>query len=304
MRNSQLSRYGAISKILPDVSPGAKVWFVGDTDDTGFVDFVNEFPPDNDGVVRVFSSVFDSTMTANLRDAKGDVVLVQPGFSESITTDQALTKNGVMYRGLGAGNARPTIQYDNANASISLDTDNISWDNFRLLASVSAVAVGVDIVGAGCSFRKNSMQFDANGDDFAIAILATGDQVIIDDNEILGEDTVGPTVGIALGSSNFTKVRRNYVTGQFSVSALTDTTASLGLLIGDNKFNNQDTLGGLVMSFAATSTGLCYKNMLASGDTAAAIAALIVEGAMKWTENYVVNDTAETGAVIPASASG
>jgi hypothetical protein len=140
-RNSQLSRYGALSKIIPDLTPNAKVFFVGDSDDTGFVDFVNEFPPDNDGVVRVYSSMFDSTMVANLK-ANRDVVVVMPGYNETITTDRSLNVAGIRYVGLGSGNNRPTITYNNAAASISLDTSNISLENFRLFTSITAVTRG------------------------------------------------------------------------------------------------------------------------------------------------------------------
>ncbi len=305
VHENQLSRWGAISKVLPDLAPAANVYFVGDTDDTGFVDFVNEFPPDAEGRVRIYSSVFDSTMVANLRVSRGDVVLAMPGHQESITADQSLSIAGVKYLGLGEGDLRPLIQYDLAAASISLDAAGVIFDNFRLLASVTAVTIGVDIAGAGCVVRNNEMRFDATADDFAISIRATGDRPIINHNRLLGEDTVGPTDGIQLSSAAFAQVKDNYVTGQFSNAAISDTlNASLSVEIGRNYVNNQDTASALLISMLATSTGLIYKNMLASSDTAAAIAGQVSEGACKWIENYVVNDTAETGAVIPASASG
>src|SRR3990167_124439 len=108
-RENQLSRWGAVSKVLEKVSPIAKVFFVGDSDDTGFVNFVNEFAPDKEGVVRVYSSIFDSTMLANCVAGRGDVVLVMPGHVEAISTDQSLNVKGLKVIGLGEGDERPRI---------------------------------------------------------------------------------------------------------------------------------------------------------------------------------------------------
>ena len=99
-RDNQLSRWGAVSKVLEKVNPQAKVFFVGDSDDTGFQNFVNEFQPDKDGVVRVYSSMFDSTMLANTAAGRGDVVMVMPGHSEIITADQSLNVKSLKIIGL------------------------------------------------------------------------------------------------------------------------------------------------------------------------------------------------------------
>src|SRR3990167_7693943 len=159
MIENQLSRHGAVSKVLEHVTPYSKVFFVGDSDDTGFGDFVNEFPPDKDGVTRTYSSVFDSTMLANARAGRGDVVMVMPGHSEIITTDQALNVKGLKVIGLCKGDERPLIDFNNTAASISLDTGGIHLENFRLRATVTGVVIGVDAAGNGCVVRNNSLEF-------------------------------------------------------------------------------------------------------------------------------------------------
>ncbi|MEK6830164.1 MAG: NosD domain-containing protein, partial [Nanoarchaeota archaeon] len=259
-----MSRWGSVSKVLERVGPYSKVFFVGDSDDTGFVDFVNEFPPDKDGVVRVYSSMFDSTMLANARAGRGDVIMVMPGHLESISADQAINVKGLKLIGLGEGDERPRIQYDSAAASISLDTGGIHLENFRLIASVTAVTLGIDVVGDGCVVKKCSLEFDSNGDDFAIGMTVSGNRGTIEENEILGEDTVGPTHGIQLSSSNYTKVRRNYIIGQFSNAGISDTAASQGLLIGENFISNQDTASSITISLTTTSRGIVYNNRMAT----------------------------------------
>ena len=302
-RSNQLSRWGSISKVLDRVGPYSKVFFVGDSDDTGFVNFVNEFPPDEDGVVRVYGSIFDSTMLANARAGRGDVVLVMPGHLEAITTDQALTVKGLKVIGLGEGDERPRIQYDNAAGSISLDTGGIHLENFRLIASVTAVTRGIDVVGDGCAVRKCSLEFDTNADDFAIGMTVSGNRGVIEDNEILGEDTVGPTHGIQLSSSDYTKVRRNYITGQFSNAGISDTAASQGLLIGENFINNQDTAASITISLAATSRGIVYNNRMATSDSTAGGLSAISPGGGRWIENYVTDGDSVSGVLAPVVTS-
>ena len=300
---NQLSRYGAIAKVLEGVTPYSKAFFVGDSDDTGFINFVNEFAPDREGVVRVYSSMFDSTMLANTRAGRGDVIMVMPGHNESITADQSYNVKGLKVIGLGQGDERPLVKYDNAAASISLDTGGIHLENFRLLASVTGVTIGVDVAGDGCVVRKNSLEFDTNVDEFTIGIRGTGNRLIIDENEILGEDTVGATHGIQLSSSDYTKVRKNYITGQFSNAGISDTAASQGLLIGENFINNQDTGASITIAGTATSRGLVYGNRMATADSTAGSLSAITAGGFRWLENYVTDGDSASGVLAPVVSS-
>ena len=80
-QQNQLSRYGAISRIIPELAPGVKVFLVADSDDTsvGAANLANVFPVDEDGVVRVFTNIQSAVNAA--RGGAGDVVLVAPGSS-------------------------------------------------------------------------------------------------------------------------------------------------------------------------------------------------------------------------------
>ena len=302
-RDSQLSRWGAVSKVLEKVNPQAKVFFVGDSDDTGFQNFVNEFQPDKDGVVRVYSSMFDSTMLANCAAGRGDVVMVMPGHSEGITADQAFNVKGLKVIGLGEGDERPTVVYNDTAASISLDTGGIHFENFRLIASVDSAALAVDVAGDGCVVKKNSLEFDAAADNFVIGIRVTGNRGVIDENEFLGEDTLGASHGIQLNSSDYTKVRKNYLTGQFSNAGISDTAASAGLLIGENFINNQDTAASIGIAGTTTSRGIVYKNLIGTSDSTAGGLSAITPGGFRWIENYVTDGDSASGVLAPVVTS-
>lgn len=291
--------------MLEKVSPYSKVFFVGDSDDTGFVDFVNEFNPDKDGVVRVYGSMFDATMLANLRANRGDVVMVMPGHAEVITADQSLNVNGAKFIGLGEGEERPLIDFNNAAASISLDTHGIQLENFRLRATVTGVTRGVDVAGNGCVVRKNSLEYDATGDEFTVGIRANGvNRVVIEDNEIFGEDTVGATHGVLINNTNFTKVKGNFIHGQFSVAGIRlDSDASLGALIEDNKVVNTDTAASITISIVAASKGLVVNNRLATHDSTAGALSSIAPGGARWLENYSTDGDSASGILTPVVTS-
>lgn len=300
-----MSRWGAVSKVLERVNPQAKVFFVGDSDDTGFVNFVNEFQPDKEGVVRVYGSMFDSTMLANCVAGRGDVVMVMPGHSESISTDRAYTTKGLKVIGLGEGDERPIVRYTAATASISLDTGGIQLENFRLITDTTAVTRAVDVVGHGCVVRKNSFEFNGNGSDFAVGVRATGvDRVVVEENEFLGEDTTGATHGVLLNNSDYSKVRKNYIFGQFSVAGIRlDSDASLGVLIEDNKVVNMDTAASISISIVAASNGMVVNNRLATADSTAGALSSIAPGGARWLENYSTDGDSASGILTPVVTS-
>ena len=66
------------------MNPAAKVFFVGLSTASWYPDFGNIFPVDEDGVVRVYSSI--STALSNCVASRGDVVLVLPGYTETVTS--------------------------------------------------------------------------------------------------------------------------------------------------------------------------------------------------------------------------
>lgn len=304
---NQLSRWGAISKILPDVAPYAKVFFVGDSDDTGFVDFVNEFPTDKDGVVRVYSSVSDSTMLANTRADRGDVILVMPGHSETLSAEVDYSTAGVKIIGLGSGDNRPTLTIT-GDTGVKLTGAGTRFSNFIVRAGGASLSHGIYVGAAGVEIDKNTLIDNGTTTNYFDQWISgdSADRANIHDNEILwtGADTAAVVTGIVFNDSPFVKIQRNHCYGDFPVAGIElDSDVSDGCLITHNYVNNQDTDGVPIRIRAAANTGTVAYNNLATNDTVELSAAGIVEGATKWIENYMVNDTAETGAVVPITAS-
>ena len=105
---NQLSRYGAISKVLPLMAPNAKVFFVGASTLPSFADFSAAYPVDKEGGVRIFPTLVAALADSNVVAARGDAILCLPGHTETISSAAqiSITKSGISVIGLGVGGAR------------------------------------------------------------------------------------------------------------------------------------------------------------------------------------------------------
>jgi hypothetical protein len=98
MIENQLSRYGAIAKALP-FTPG-KIFFVFKSTDPELADFMNAFPVDAYGQVRVFTSLseaYDATTTN-----RNDVIVLNGNGAHALTSMLTVSKNRVHFVGIDA----------------------------------------------------------------------------------------------------------------------------------------------------------------------------------------------------------
>lgn len=146
---------------LHATTPG-KVFWVASTSD------VTPGSNGNKGTERRPFATLDYAMT-QCRANKNDIVLIKPGYTESITTNDQIdfTVAGVSVIGLGQGNDRPTFTWDgtDATACIAMEQANCSIRNCLFIASDA----GDDITGhirieadncevAYCEFREGTGQ--------------------------------------------------------------------------------------------------------------------------------------------------
>jgi hypothetical protein len=96
MENSQLSRYGAISKVIP-FTTGKVFWVLNGADDE-VQNFVNEFPPDSDGVPRVFTSL--ETCYSFVDSNRNDIVILGGQGTHTVAAQIAWSKSRVRVYGL------------------------------------------------------------------------------------------------------------------------------------------------------------------------------------------------------------
>ena len=214
-----------------------------------------------------------------------DVVVVLPGHNEGFG-DAQLTVGvaGVTIIGMGRGTLAPRIDFDHANASIDITASNVRIKNLRLLPSVTAVLIGIDIntlvtdtiledieilpgedgagvdefalgidLKVGCDrtkiYRfKERQHASAAGTIAGIRLTGASDDILIDgaDINIIGAGVVAPINGITTLSTNV--YIRNCTLVSDAEPGIELLTASTGVLQDVDIFSNLATLNAAVVA--------------------------------------------------------
>jgi hypothetical protein len=292
MIQNQLNRYGAISRLIPELAPSAKVFLVGDSDDTtyGIQNLAAEFPPDGDGVVRVYSTIQAAVNAATAN--RGDVILVAPNHVENFTRADTWATAGVQIIGMGHGDQRPGLTYNDSGATVNLAGNGIRVSNLMFLASTDSIGIALDLDTGFYGQRVDNCMFtyDAATDNFKTMIRVASKESVIEDNRFIANDTAGAAFAVKLlfGEPDHLLLRNNYIYGQYDSSADTvsvspapigvDTTDTSdtnlsGLVIQNNTVINTDTASSLMMRVAGGTLfirGMARDNYFASYDSATA----------------------------------
>lgn len=297
--------------------PNAKYFFVGASTLPSYATFAAEYPVDKEGGTRIFATLAAAIADSNVVAARGDVLLLLPGHTETITSSTTLTlsKSGVKIVGLGQGATRPTITYTTAaTARINVTAANIRFGNCIFVANFANVATafilttapGFEISG-DCEFRDTSsiLNFLAL---VTTTVAVNSDGLVFNGNRVamLGITAATTPIKIA-GTHNRAKINDNFI-----VKAVLNNTSCLlahGSLVVTNlemarnvvfSDNTDSATGGfLVTTTSTTNTGMICDNKVRGLDVAAAI--LIPTGAMYGMMNNLYTGDADTsGFVLPA----
>lgn len=239
--------------------------------------------------------------------SKGDVIIVMPGHAENISsaTSLAVNKAGVQIIGLGHGRNRPVLTFTNTAGSIEMDAANTRLSNMVLMASVSAVVVGLNVDADGVTLDNLEFTFDETGDDFVTMVdVDAFDRCTIANCQFIAESgAAGAAEAIRLDDTHFLRLIDCWFSGQWSDSAIVGEGA-LGTdwLIANNFIYNADTGDANGIDINVASTGVISNNRIGTL-YATAVANLLDPGSCLCTENYCVNAIDETGIVIPATPS-
>lgn len=263
MLENQLSRYGAITKAIPYLQPGAKLFLVSDSDDTtvGPINLGSEFPVDKDGVSRVYTTIQAAVNAASA--GRGDVVAVLPGYDHTLGRADSWATAGVHVIGLGEGLNRPIMRYTTATDEIGIAANNVHIKNLRFLADVDSCARALDLDSgfSGAHIENCMFDFDSTGQDFRVMLRIAQARSVIENNHFIAEDSAGCGKGIAFfgGYADHTLIKDNYFFGQFDTVG--DTSNTAGAIAMDSGHDSGDTvLNGVLIT----------NNTIVSTDTAAA----------------------------------
>lgn len=124
MKNNQLSRYGAISKMLPFGT--GKAFFLVSSSEAAYNNFQENYPVDADGVVRVCTSWADIITQAQLV-TDSSVVIVSPLFTTAPTLTQVASLDAAKVVTIQAGQNLPDGSYLAAKAAVALPASSTTY---------------------------------------------------------------------------------------------------------------------------------------------------------------------------------
>lgn len=238
--------------------------------------------------------------------SNGDTVILMPGHNEGMGDDQwGITVAGVTVLGLGYGSLRPRFDFDHANASLDIAASNVRVSNIRLLPSVTAVLVGIDIN----TLALNTELYDVEvlpGEDGAGVdefVLGVDLKVGVDGTKIRRlkvrqhASAAGCNAGISLsGASNDIEISDSdiVVTGAAGVAPIKGiTTLSTNVRITDTVCVTDDEPG---IELLTGTTGV-IKGCTVFSNLATINAAIVADGCAL-DRNFYIETGGESGAQI------
>jgi hypothetical protein len=230
-----------------------------------------------DGTPTIFTTI--ALANAACVSGRGDVILVAPGHTESISSATALTMSnaGVTVLGMGFGSSRGTITLDTANtATINVSAANVVFKNLIFVANFLAIASCFTLTTAkdfqllNCEFRDTSAILDFL---FIVTTAATSNAAdgLTIDTCIVNSLTAAGVQGLVsfLGTNDRCRISNNWYT-----SVSTNTAAIIPIAAGkilttfrlvNNHFNIANAAGTatgyIITTNGSTNTGWIDGNI-------------------------------------------
>lgn len=245
----------------------------------------------------------------NCTASKGDVILVMPGHSESISGAGAITADvaGISIVGLGWGNLRPTITLHTTATTIAISAANVTFRNLRIATDVDAVVKVFNITGAGVTL--DAVDFVETASCAALQFVLTtaaADDLTIQNCRWVQTTTAATALmeWIKLVGTDRVKIvncfanLKGYATANPANGVIVGgTTAALDVEIVGNRFIITNSTGNVAISLYTGSTGYALWNFVASSKTA--VAGSIALASAYGSENYASNTVNTAGFLDP-----
>lgn len=243
--------------------------------------------------------------------SKGDIIIVMPGHSESISGSGAssITADvaGVAIIGLGWGNLRPLITLHTTGTFITVSANNVLLKNLRIATDVDAVVKCFSITGAGVTL--DAVDFVETAACAALQFVLTtaaADDLTIQNCSWVQTQTAATALQewIKLVGTDRARIINNFANLKgFATSnpangvIVGGTTAANDVYIEGNRFISTNSTGTIPLSLLANTTGYVANNGVASGKTA--IAGQVAIANCYGYNNYANNTVNTSGLLDP-----
>jgi len=266
----------------------------------------------NDGLATDKALASIDSAVGKCSAGAGDVIMVLAGHTESVTAAGGIDLDvaGISVIGQGSGNNRPTVTFTTINtADIDIDAANVTLSNIRFVTDVDSLAAPIDVNAAGftmthCDFYGNggaaetnliTVLTDAAAKRMKIQNCSFNYDAALDGTNI----TTTSTACIQLVGADHAEILDNYISGDFTTSAINGiTTASKDIKILRNAIYNDATenIAG-VIDLVAACTGIIAFNYGFMG-YATGLATVIDPASCGMVQNYFSNVVTETGGLV------
>lgn len=235
----------------------------------------------------------------------GDIILVAPGHTESVTKAAGwlMATANVSIIGLGQQNQRPLITLSTATtATIKATAAGCAIRNIRIDATgIDAIAKIFDVQAAGFTLDGNDIYFAKTGavciKGLVVDTAAHANNLCIINNYIHGDPAANCTNFIQLVGGDCVCICNNVIRGNFTTSlgCVNNITAALtGCLITGNVLSNLTTASTKVIVLLTGSTGDIVNNRI---QILSGTAPITADGCM-WEGNYYAATIATSGTLI------
>lgn len=299
MRYNQNAGWGQSAMASLPFAGSGKIFIVGDSGTVNLAVLKEIFLPDADGKVRFYSTI-DAAVGACTADA-GDVILVMPGHTETVTSAGLLDLDvaGITILGLGNGAARPLINLTTVTtADVDVDAANIRIVNVIFdLTGVDAVVAGIDVNASDLTLERcKIIMGDSDGQAVVGLLSDTGiDRVSVIDCEFQGDTIAGPAAAVRIIGGVEHVIHRSRFAGNYSQAPIAlVTTAPLRISIRSNEIENFNAASSICIQGVAAMTGIIAYNAM-SHPTAGQGGWITTPGSCRLIENYGANDCGAAG---------
>ena len=307
MKENQLSRWGAIAKHIPLMNPSAKVFILAPASADYYGELAQEFTADRDGVNRVHSTFAGVTGNGGLVASRGDVVLVMPGYTETLTGTLTLSSAGVRWIGIGEGTLKPTITVNAAVDGVAISGANVEFENFRFAAPTTDAALSMlRVKAAGVKLKNITGIGSDQTNNFVdcIRVEAASNDLVLEDIRLwTGEVAVTSFLNFNGAISRCT-IGGFFAFGSVATAGVIDGTSCR--IIGANFDRMRVVVGGsakpaITLDAGGRSRGVVTNSYFAGTHTTLATNASFA-GDWRLSQVYVSEETnnAAQGALIPA----
>lgn len=279
--------------------PGKVFWVASSSDAT---------TPGSDGNEGSFDRPFGTIDYAvgQCTASRGDVIMVKSGVSEDIDAAGALDLDvaGITIRGCGNGRNRPTLTFSATASTITVDSANITLDNFYIDVTGIDAVVSALVVGAADFTLSNCevLMADSGGQctEFILTDANAHRMKVV--NCVMRSPDAGANNAISLvGATDGIEIRNCRIYGDFADAAIHNPTSNVATnLLIENCYLQNDQTGDHALELVSAVTGVIRNTTLVTDAVAtAADLGSLRDGGGNWY--FDSSDTDAAGSPYPTA---